>query len=116
MPWQLGALAIAFALIAGALLGISAGLLATLVGARRRVPPDAASGAIGFLAGCFLSSQTHDFAIEVNGVIVGWQPGHQWLGLRPLICEHGILTALIACLSLLALSRVLALYNRPSSS
>jgi len=106
---EIGALAILLSLATGFLVGVSVGFLAVAaLHVRRRALLDGLSGMIGFTTGHLIGISARGFAIEVNGAIVGWQRGHDWLGLRGWVFEHALSMALVTCLAAVPLGRGLA--------
>jgi hypothetical protein len=63
---------------------------------------------VGATAGLWLSLASGKFAVEVNGVVVGWQPAASWPHLRAWASEHGFLTVVIGSVACVALGRALA--------
>jgi hypothetical protein len=109
IPWQIGLFGAALALLAGLFLGLSPGILfSSALRRRRRCALDGIAGAAGFLAGSCLSAVSRNFAVELNGAVVGWQPGIRWPRLRAWAPEHGLLAAIIGCVVCLVLGRVFA--------
>jgi hypothetical protein len=62
----------------------------------------------GFMAGSWLSTMSGNFAIELNGVVVGWQPGACWPRLRAWAFEHSLFAEIIGCVICIALGRAFA--------
>ena len=109
MPWQIGLLGTLLALSIGSLLGLSLGfLLSAALRLRRRYALDGIAGMVGTLAGFWLSAASRKFAVELNGAVVGWQPGAPWPRLRAWAFGHGLLVAIVGCAVCVALCRALA--------
>jgi ABC-type dipeptide/oligopeptide/nickel transport system permease component len=109
IPWQIGALGAALAAFVGLVLGLSFGVvLSAALRRRRRYLLDGIAGGVGFLGASWLSAASGKFAIELNGAVVGWQPGTPWPGLRAWAFEHAFLAAIIGCLICVALTSVAA--------
>jgi hypothetical protein len=95
--WQIVLFAIAIYLLLGFLLAISMGaLLSTVLRLKRRYLLDGAVGMIGFLVS-WVNAASEYGAIEINGIVVGWQPGTRWPQLRAWAFTHGFLAAAIGC-------------------
>jgi hypothetical protein len=108
-PWQIGLLGTALALAAGFLLGLSLGALSSVVLRwKRRYVLDGIAGMVGFLGALSLSAMSSEYAVELNGALVGWQRGTRWPSLRAWALGHGLLAAVIACIVCVALGRALA--------
>jgi hypothetical protein len=107
--WELAPLGALLASLMGFILGLSFGtLLSALLRSRRRYALDGTAGTAGFLAGFLLHAMSTEFAIEVNGEVVGWQAGASWPRLRRWVFGHEFLTEIVACVVCIALGRALA--------
>jgi hypothetical protein len=107
--WQLALLGVVLALLMGLTLGLSLGtLFSALLRRRRRYVLDGIAGMAGFLAGFLLHAAGINFAIQVNGEVVGWQTGISWPRVRLWVFDHELLTEIIGCAVSLLIGRVLA--------
>jgi hypothetical protein len=102
VPLTLGIIGLAFMVVMGA----ATGLLISALGKRvLRVQQanyitDCIFGAAAFLVGFWIAAMAADYAIEMNGRVLGWRQGGDWFGLRWWIMGH-TLTAQVLVASLL---------------
>lgn len=108
-PWQIGLLAVGLVLLMGLFLGLALGtLLSAALRRKRRYMLDGIAGMAGCLGAYWLSATSAVYAVQLNGVVVGWPSGTRWPSLWAWALEHGLLSAIIGCVLCIALGRALA--------
>ena len=101
LPLALGVIGLALMVVMGAALGLLISVMGKMAFRIQQATYiiDSIVGAIAFPLGFWITAVAANYEIEVNGRVLGWSQGGDWLGLRWWVINHTLTTqALVACL------------------